>query len=72
MLFSHRFAACPLKQQVNAPKPAETDKRIYYSAYYGALPSEYPSDEVKLEQSDQTPVNGADYYQYQRKFIEHY
>jgi hypothetical protein len=57
------------KQQGDTPKTGKTDQGKNDSADHGALSAEQPRNQVKLENTDQTPVQTSDDGKNQRNGI---
>ena len=58
-----------LEEQVDAPKARKAYNDKDDAAYYGFHPAEKPTYQIKLEKTDQAPVNRADDRKDQCKFI---
>ena len=66
MVFSRYgdFLLARTEQKAYAPQSRKSDHGIDYTAGKCALTSEYPGNKVKLEYTDKTPVDTADYRNY--------
>ena len=56
----------------NTPETRKRNYRIDYSAYDRVLSAEQPGNQVKLENTDETPVERAKYGKDQTDFIKHF
>lgn len=61
-----------VKKQRDAPQAGSADKCKNYSAQQGLLTSEQPSHDVKGEEADAAPVDGANDSEYQCEFSDHH
>ena len=63
--------AVVLEKQTYAPDSGKCHQHINYPAEKGRCSAEQPCHKVKLKYPDKTPVQSADYEQYQSDFIQH-
>lgn len=68
-LFSNKFSS---EQETDAPQACKTDNPVNNAAENGILTTEDPCNEIKLENCDQTPVDGTDDRQDQSDCIHNF
>ena len=60
------------EQKRNTPYTRQSNYRVDYTAYQSVLPTCDPSDDVKLEKTDATPIQRADYGEDERDSIHNH
>lgn len=59
------------EQKRNAPKTCQRNNGEYYSAYYRRLTAEYPTNYIKVEYADASPIQCADNYENKCYSVQH-
>lgn len=59
LFFCAEFCSVSAEEHCNAPQTGKTYKGVNDAAKQRILPSKQPCNKVKLENADETPVQGA-------------
>ena len=57
------------EEQGYAPQSCDKNQAVDQTAEYSGLAAEYPGNKIELKKTDESPVDGADYYQRQSCFV---